>query len=468
MKLISIVIAVVSIVALLTGDVIAQPGFYTAINADGVNRVAAKVLPGFIAQVNGATFPDIRDGHHRILNTHVSSIGLESFNMGISDDGIISLYITRFNVSVEFKYRYKRKNFRTSTRIRATLGDANFHIHLKLWNEGGKFAVGVHDVHVSAGEASIKFLGKSIKSKFLNAVKSLFKSRIKNTMLGKIREVLQNGLAGFANSFISSITMRANVADWGSIDFSLVEGIRYGANNVIVGFSGDIQAQNDHSPTPVPRHGIAFNPTDRLFSVGIDTFVFNSGFHNFFKHTRFNHVSTKQEPRGYNGVALETNAWGESLPALKKNHPNLDIRLVLRFGEAPVLNSNGGQLRFHSVVHSHVQVGSGENWATAFVIGTTLDAAATVALHDNAIFAQIQDITTQLSVVQTEIGNIDVGVAVIQGLLQFTVDVAVPLINTQLLAGIPLPVNGHMVIANAAVAFPENAIVAAADIDFNF
>lgn len=387
--------------------------------------------------------------------------------MQVTDDGSIVLNLSRFHCVIELKYRYKRKLISVSARAQARLGDANFNLRLGLTNNNGGFALAIQHVGVNAGDASIKILSGGIKGKFLNAIKSLFNKKIKSTMLTKIRDTLSSSLQSFASTFVSKVVLRSNVGSWGSVDLSLVNAIRYGANNIIVGFSGEIQDIDSKAGTGVARHDINFHPTDRLFSVGLDTFVFNSGFKTFYDRTAFNHVSTKAEPNGYQGVPLETNEWGKSIAELKTKFPNQEIRLVLRFGAAPVINSNGGQLKFNGMIHSHVQVGSGNNWADAFVIGTQLDAATTVALTNNVIIAQIQDVKTSLSVVSTNIGNIDVAVAVIQGLVQFTTDIAVPIINSQLLAGIPLPLNEHIVISGAALSLPENAIVFGADVDFN-
>lgn len=469
MKRSTVIFAVLVVfLALFAMDTTAQPGFYTSINGEGVTRAVNKILPPFIAQIKGASFPDIKDGHHRILNTQLTDIGLESFNMHVSDDGTVVLDITRFHTSVELKYRYKRKLFSVSARVRITLGDANFNLRLKVFNDNGHIGLGIEHVGVNAGEASIKFISGGLKSKFLNAIKSLFKSRIKSTILGTIRDKLSAALRDFAVHFVQTINLRANVGDWGSIDLSLSDPIRYGGNNLVVGFSGDIQGIDNHTPTPVARNGISFNPTDRLFNVGIDTFVFNSGFHTFFHRGRFHHVCTKAEPNGYKGVALQTNEWGKTLPAIKTKFPNKDVRVILNFAEPPVLSSKGGKLNFHATVWSHVHVGSGDDWTEAFVIATTVDASATVALTNNVVIIQLQDITTKLSVAKTAIGNIDFQVAVVQGLIQFTSDIAVTIINQQLLAGIPLPLNGSIVLSDAHFALPENAIVAGTNIDFNF
>ena len=471
MKLASIFITLLLAFALLASDTIAQPGLYTAINSNGVNRAAEKVLPGFLDRVRGMTFPNINDGHHRILDPTITEIWLSSFEMSITDDGITTLRIHQFNISAEFRYRYKRKWLRITTGVRATLGDANFTIQIRLFNDGGRFGLGVEGVHVDAGEASIKILGKSIKSKMMNAIKSLFKSQIRNAILNNVRDALYNGIVEFGSNFVANINLRMGVGDWGSIDLSLVDNIRYGFNSIIVGFSGDVQYHDEHVPTPVPRPDLPFHPHDQLFSVGVSTFVFNSGFYNYAKKDLFFHMTTKQEPHSYTGEKLESKVWAKQIPAIQKKFPDKDLRIILRHGIPPTLNSSGGVLKFHADIYAHIQAGHGDDWAdwaNAFVLNIALDASATVALYENRVFPQIQDVTTNLSVVESNIGNIDLAVAVVQHVFQYGTDIAVPIINSQLLPGIPIPINGHIILSDPQLALPENMMVLSTNVDFQF
>lgn len=472
-----LIILIVALIAYVTGQ---SAGLHTAMNAKGVETIVNQVLPGIIANIQNIPIEDIsgdEDGYkYEIKDVHFKSLSMGGFNM----DVVNGLKLTMRDVScaVNLDWKFKKTKFpyvpfgSGSADASLTNGDLTGVFALTTVDTplGKKPSLTVSDVTVSIENLDVKIHG-SILSFLYNLIIKMFKSKIRHTLEDGIKVAITAGVAMASETILSTLPMRAGVSTWGAIDFALTGPAQHVGNDVIVPFNGEVyDIRTNTTDNETPRHGMTLTPSnDSLFEILIDTFVFNSGLHVFFKRGLFHKVITDDNKPDSFPLPLNTASFKDVAPHLFEHFPNAAIKFDILLGEQSVLTSVPDQLSLSNVLAVHISCDVANSWVHALTIKMSIGGAISMTIEQRSvptILPQLNKVTTKFEVYESSIGDIDL--TLMSNILEYMVNnVAVPYINVEMLAGIPIPAVNGMQLVNAQINFLQDAVHFATDVQYN-
>ena len=476
---VAFILGMLAMLVMVCRTTLASPGIITAMNAGAVERFANQIIPTVLQKARQATFEEMSGKeshiHYKVSNIHITDIGLEAVKMSAAND--LSLQIVNFDVEVGLDWEYKASIGlpRGSGTAVASLTDGNvagqFFLSVIDTPDGKKPKLSVSNVSCQIGKIAVKTHG-SLFSWLYNLILRGMSGYVKSNIEKLVPQVIQDGVQMASDVILATLPMKAPISEtgWGVIDYSLTEAARHSNNAVVVSFNAEIlDSKTNKTDNAVPRHDITLNPNGSLFQIVVDTFVFNSAFHVSYKKDVFYRVITDETKPESFPLPLNTASF-KIISKLYEAFPDKPMKLIVHFGEEPVVSSTAGHVSVAMPLAINVACLVDSAWKDAFTIRIDGTGSMSVSIgplnNGQAIFAQIDSINPIISVINSSIGDFDI--TPFNGIIDFVINrVIIPHVNVDLLAGIPLPAVSFMTLKEPKLAILENAIAFDTDIEYN-
>jgi lipopolysaccharide-binding protein len=452
----------------------ATPGCTVAISQSGLNEVHDIVMPIVNQQLNNIKIPDIQqeeDTPIGKITLTVSSIALTGVQLQsaitVAPGVGFTVAISDLQAAVHADWAYRKNHWphvKDHGSADVSVGQTSISVTVAVGLANSKPTVSVTASACNIGSFGVKLHGGA--SWLYNIFLKIFKNSIKHSIEKAIQEAVVKAINEQAENFLQNkFQVIRPLNHQVEIDFEFTDPSVFGSNFALFNIKCEILSINNPSEYPVAPPAINPPAPSKMLQIAVSEYTFGSAGYAYLQAGKLHYiVSQKNIPPAF-PLGLNTSDWEYIIPGLYKTYPNSAMQISLAVTAAPVVSISSSGVDLLAVGELDIQVLPSPNApinALAFSIKTE-NIIKVVVNASSVIVPSISAVSFSLALTNSTVGPV-IGIDEIEQMFSWTFEnVAVPLINTVISNGFPLPITGGTRLVNPTVSFQNNYVLIETD-----
>jgi len=299
----------------------------------------------------------------------------------------------------------------------------------------------------------------------LNLLKHVFSNIIKKEAEKGMENAINNAIDRKLNDFLQTLPYNTPLRDGVSIDYSIVTKEVFASSYMTFNAKGEFYVTAHRTPSPFTPHPYpdADPSHPRMMQLLVSDYVPNTAAWAYWKAGVLQITVTQKQIPPDSPLQFNTSSWKSIIPQLYTKYPNWGMKATLYPIVPPTTTfTTAGAHVVGSLGVDFFVVSSAGAALPVFTVGVNYTAQVTAQVKGNNITGAISQFNSVVYVVKSEIGTFDS--KQLQGLiLFFTEVVAMPLINSRLGIGFPIPTFDGITLVNPVVGYGDHFLFIDAD-----
>ncbi|XP_045384548.1 lipopolysaccharide-binding protein isoform X1 [Lemur catta] len=481
----------------------ANPGLVTRITNKGLEYAARKGLLALEQELHGTTLPDfsgdfkihgVGKGKYSFYSLEVHSCDLRGSTLRPLPGHGLSLSVSDSSIRLRGRWKVHKAFLKLQESFDLSVKGITISVDLQLGSEpSGRPTVTTSKCSGRIREVDVDISGglRWMLNLFHNQIESKFRSMLES----KICELIQKSVTSDLQPYLQTLPVTADINDFLSIDYSLVEAPRATAQMLDVLFKGEIFQSNHHSSVSLLAPVMHLpGEHNKMVYFAISDYVFNTaslvyheaGYLSFsitndmilpdsvFKLTTksFRAFAPKkstilsqrsESPRMQPRQAVAFNVPCRRLARL---YPNMNLELQGAVASAPLLNFSSGNLSLAPLmeIEGFVLLPDSER-EPVFRLSVATNVSITLNFNTTKISGSMKPEKVQVELKESKVGQFNM--ELLEAFVNYyLVNVLYPEINDKLAIGLPLPLLKRVQLYDLVVQIHKNFLFLGANVQY--
>eukprot|EP00029_Vermamoeba_vermiformis_P014239 TRINITY_DN9364_c0_g1_i1.p1 TRINITY_DN9364_c0_g1~~TRINITY_DN9364_c0_g1_i1.p1 ORF type:complete len:482 (-),score=76.37 TRINITY_DN9364_c0_g1_i1:30-1475(-) len=454
--------------------VTATPGCTVAISQSGLNEVHDIIMPIINQQLNNIKIPDIQQeedtpiGKITITVSAIALTGVQLQSAITVAPGVgFTVAISDLQAAVHADWGYRKNHWphvKDHGSADVSVGQTNIGVTVAVGLANNKPTVAVTASACNIGSFNIKLHGGA--SWLYNIFLKIFKNSIKHSIEKAIQEAVTKAINDQAENFLQNkFHVIRPLNHQVEIDFEFTDPSVFASNYALFNIKGEILSINNPTEYPVAPPVINAPAPSKMLQIAISEYPFGSAGYAYLQAGKLHYVvSQKNIPPAF-PLGLNTSDWEYIIPGLYKAYPNAAMQISLAATTAPVVSISTSGVDLLALGELDIQVLlSPNNPINALTFSIKTENIIKIVVNaSSVIIPSISAVSFNLALTNSTVGPV-IGINEIEEMFSWTFEnIAVPMINTVIVNGFPLPITGGTHLVNPTISLQNHFVLIETD-----
>jgi len=410
---------------------------------------------------------------YSIKNVKIQSFTRPKSTVIVNEGSGITWALANSGISATGGWGYKYKllfiKISDSGTFDLTVTGASASVTITLGSDAdGRPTISVLGCSCTIDKVNVKFHGGAswIYNLFSGFVEKPIKSALEKAVCEAATKTINNNAA----HQLATLKTRITVEESFVIDYSLVEPPLFALGYIQSSHKGEVFYTGDFSEAPFSASPILTGTPDRMLTVFISYYVFNTFGYVLQQHDILSYVVTKDDvPENFQSFfstdCPSGTCVGTLFPELASNYPNSFIEIDLKTTSSPTLAILVDLITVTFQGEINIGVQQSDEVSTLLSLRVTITCSLTAGIRGNYITGAVTKFSPSISVISSTMNDLP------EDSLNQLLEVAsnafiVPKLNEVGEKGFAIPSLEHVVLVGPTLAFLEGVIVISTDVRY--
>ncbi|XP_069351596.1 lipopolysaccharide-binding protein [Eulemur rufifrons] len=453
----------------------ANPGLVARITNKGLEYAARKGLLALEQELRGTTLPDLSGDFkiHHVGKGKYSFYSLEVHSCDLRGPALrplpghgLSLSISDSSIRLQGRWKVHKAFLKLQDSFDLSVKGVTISVDLQLGSEPS----GRPTVTASKCSGRIREVDVDISGGLrwvLNLFHSQIESKFRSMLESKICELIEKSVTSDLQPYLQSLPVTADINDFLSIDYSLVEAPRTTAQMLDVMFKGEIFQPNHHSSVALLAPVMHLpGEHNKMVYFAISDYVFNTASLVYHEAGYLSFSITNDMILPDSVFKLTTKSFRAFAPKLARLYPNMNLELQGAVASAPLLNFSSGNLSLAPLmeIEGFVLLPDSER-EPVFRLSVATNVSITLNFNTTKISGTMKPEKVQVELKESKVGQFNM--ELLEAFVNYYLDnVLYPEINDKLAIGLPLPLLKRVQLYDLVVQIHKNFLFLGANVQY--
>jgi lipopolysaccharide-binding protein len=270
-----------------------------------------------------------------------------------------------------------------------------------------------------------------------NFLISIFEGNIRNAVVQALENGIKTGIDNGLNHLLQTLPVSVAISSTTEIDYALIAGFDITSSYITLPQMGEFYQIGHHKECPAPRSQLPDSIDSNMLQLIISDFTANSAGFVYWGLGQLTLTITNANLPSWAPIRLNTTDFRYLLPNLYKAFPGAAMVVKLSAAQSPqaIFTEKGANVSVYGYIAVSAVVN--DTLHSAFTLNGTVSGSGIASLKGQSIIPSLTSASVDFSLFSSEIGNFDV--TVLNALVNKLCQGLLPVINSMLAKGFPLP-----------------------------
>ncbi|XP_029932359.1 bactericidal permeability-increasing protein-like [Myripristis murdjan] len=457
-------LALVAFISVASGR---NPGVQVKLTQKGLDyarQVGMEKLKQKLQTIQIPDFSGKSKVKYSLTNVRIVGMGIPNSALTLAPGTGISMSIRDAFINVRGNWRVRYKFIRTSGSFDLDVNGLSIGTTISVTSgAGGRPVVSSVNCGASIGSTRIKFHGRA------SWLYNIFRKLIERPMRKKMEEQIcprVSDTVSDLNPRLQTLNVLARVDKHAEIEYSMVSSPVVTQSSIALNLKGQFYNIGRHQEPPFSPQPFSMPTQQHMVYMGMSAFTANSA---GFVYNRAGILSvsiTDDMIPSVSPIRLSTSSFGVIIPEISRRFPGLKMKLTMSAASDPMVIFKPNNMTITAVATvTAFAIQADSTLSPLFVLKLDTSVSAAMSVTQMRLGGTLSLNKMEMSVQSSNVGNFQVSVLnnFIPTVLRWVV---IPIVNTELRKGYPLPELQNMQLMNTQLQIMQDYLMIGTDIRF--